>query len=110
MKRSIWLLLILAASACKGLAAGLIIVHDPAAPEALPHPMPVPPERWYHPPQPVWAPLEVGFVQAKVRIKDQIASTSLEEEFYNPNPRPLEGTFLFPVPKGAHLDKFTMDI
>ncbi|MDW8310521.1 MAG: VWA domain-containing protein, partial [Verrucomicrobiales bacterium] len=31
-------------------------------------------------------------------------------EFYNPNPAPIEGTFLFPVPKGAQIDKFSMDI
>src|SRR5262249_23468798 len=38
------------------------------------------------------------------------ATTSIEQEFYNPNARTLEGTFLFPVPKGAHLDKFTLEI
>jgi len=54
--------------------------------------------------------LEVDFVQANVRIKDQIATTAIEEEFYNPNPRQLEGTFLFPVPKGAHVNKFAMEI
>ena len=59
---------------------------------------------------PAWAPLEVAFTQVNASIKDQIAVTKVEQEFYNPNPRQLEGTFLFPVPKGAQLDKFRMDI
>lgn len=45
-----------------------------------------------------------------VTIKDQIATTMVEQEFYNPNPSRLEGTYLFPVPKGTHLDRFTMEI
>src|SRR5438552_6074067 len=122
MKRVMWLLFLLCVSALPGMGAGLIIVHDwdiwkypnPPPdfipPHPIPTPRPMPPERWYPPPQPVWAPLEVDFVQANVRIKDQIATTAIEEEFYNPNPRQLEGTFLFPVPKGAHVNKFAMEI
>ena len=34
----------------------------------------------------------------------------MDQEFYNPNPSRLEGTYLFPIPKGAQIDKFTMDI
>jgi len=96
--------------------AGLIIVHDEdfwrrPPPPWMPSPRPPPPPRIvYPPPQPVWAPLETSFTKADVRIKDQLATTSIEQEFYNPNSRQLEGTFLFPVPKGAHLDKFTMEI
>src|SRR5512139_465589 len=116
MKRTIGLLTLLLANALPGFAAGLIIIHDPdfcqppwppphPHPQILPSPRPIPPR-----PQPVWAPLEVQFVKGDVRVKDQIATTLIEEEFYNPNARQLEGTFLFPVPKGAHLNKFTMEI
>ena len=48
--------------------------------------------------------------KANVRIKDQWATTKVEQEFYNPNARPLEGTFLFPIPKGAQVDKVTMEV
>lgn len=58
----------------------------------------------------VFAPLEVDFVKVHTRINDQVAVTSIEQEFYNQNAARLEGTFVFPVPKGAHLDKFKMDI
>ena len=55
-------------------------------------------------------PLETHSVQANVHIKDQVAETTIEQEFYNPNSRQVEGTFLFPVPKGAAISKFSMEI
>jgi Ca-activated chloride channel family protein len=57
-----------------------------------------------------FAPLEVTFHHVTVDIKDQIAVTRVDEEFYNPNGRRLEGTYIFPLPAGAHIDKFSMDI
>src|SRR4029079_11333200 len=45
-----------------------------------------------------------------VDIKDQVAVTSVDQEFVNPNGQQLEGTYLFPLPAGAHIDKFSMDI
>src|SRR5438552_4001901 len=122
MKRTICVLLLLLVSALPGMSAGLIIVHDwdiwrypnpppdYIPPHPIPRPHPLPPEHWRPPAQPIWAPLEVDHVQANVQIKDQIAVTKVEQEFYNPNPRQLEGTFLFPVPKGAQINKFTMEI
>ena len=68
-------------------------------------PRPVPPPRPY-----VFAPLEVVYHKVDVKIEGQVATTSVEQEFYNPNPSRLEGTYLFPVPKGAQIDKFAMDI
>jgi Ca-activated chloride channel homolog len=74
---------------------------------------------WPQHPQPDWprpphhhefAPLEVSFHHVDVKIDGQIATTSVDQEFYNPNAERLEGTYLFPVPKGAQIDKFTMDI
>ncbi len=46
----------------------------------------------------------------KVNINDQVATTSVDQEFYNPNSRQLEGTYIFPLPAGAHIDKFAMDV
>ena len=93
--------------------AGLIIVGDEEfwrrLPPVIPHP-PRPPIVVPPRPAPTYSPLEVSFTKADVKIKDQFASTKVEQEFYNPNPRQLEGTFLFPIPKGAHIDKFTMNI
>ncbi|MBM3845961.1 MAG: VWA domain-containing protein [Verrucomicrobia bacterium] len=95
-----------------GWASGLIVVHDA---DFWHDPMPrvgPPPDR--RPPmvspRPTWAPLELHQTRIHVAIRDQIASTTVEQEFYNPNARQLEGTFLFPVPKGAQINKFTMEI
>ena len=57
-----------------------------------------------------WAPIEVASTKIAAQIHDTIASTIVEQEFYNPNGQPMEGSFLFPIPRGAQLDKFTMDI
>ena len=93
------------------LGAGLIIVDDRWWPGPLPpHPGPGPWPRPFPPQTHVFAPLELTSLQVRTRIHDQVAVTSIEEEFHNPNPSRLEGTFVFPVPKGAHLDKFTMEI
>jgi len=55
-------------------------------------------------------PLDVNYVKVHTRITDQVAVTSVDQEFYNPNPARLEGTFVFPIPKGAQINKFTMEI
>ena len=92
-------------------AAGLIIIEDghwPPGPMPPPIIRPRPP--WPTPRPHAFAPLEVNYVKANTRITDQIAVTSVDQEFYNPNPARLEGTFVFPIPKGAHINKFTMEI
>ncbi|MBV9657573.1 MAG: VWA domain-containing protein [Verrucomicrobia bacterium] len=85
--------LVLAASGAR--ADGFIII---------PHPGPVPPGHF------PFAPLEVASHRVDVKIDGQIAATTVEQEFVNPNNTSLEGTYIFPVPKGAHIDKFTMEI
>ena len=57
-----------------------------------------------------FAPLEVTSHHVEVKIDSQVAVTSIDQEFYNPNDQRLEGTYMFPVPKGAHIDKFSMEI
>src|SRR6266478_1053470 len=95
--------------------AGFIIIEDstlwpgpnPIPPRPLP---PHPPRPWPPPPHHIFAPMEVNYVKVNTRITDQVAITAVDQEFYNPNSTRLEGTFVFPVPKGAHLNKFTMEI
>jgi Ca-activated chloride channel homolog len=102
MKRWIALsvLFVFFATTLSVVADGLIVVDDPHWQPGHPRP-----------PRPyVFAPLEVTYHHVDVKIDGQIATTSVDQEFYNPNPQRLEGTYLFPVPKGAQIDKFTMDI
>ena len=114
MKRFLCGLAVLAGMLTSGFSAGLIIVdeahwHGPIPPihppPDRPWPRPMPPPRVYR-----FAPLEITRHQADVKITDQIAVTSIEQEFYNPNDRQVEGTFLLPLPKGAQIRKFTMEI
>src|SRR5881394_2995989 len=113
MKR--WILfsiLLTLAAALSARADGLIVIDrvvgDDTGPWPGPRPHPIP---WPRPPHRyVFAPLEVAYHHVKVKIDGQIATTSVDQEFYNPNPQRLEGTYLFPIPRGAQIDKFTMDI
>ncbi len=57
-----------------------------------------------------FAPLEVTSHHVEVKIDGQVAVTSIDQEFYNPNDQRLEGTYMFPVPKDAHIDKFSMEV
>jgi len=93
-------------------AAGLIIMDEAHwLPPRPPHPMPpIWPPRPMPPPVFRFAPLEMRELRVNVQITGQVAVTRVDQEFFNPNPNRLEGTFLFPVPKGAHLDKFSMEI
>src|SRR5438477_11099747 len=43
-----------------------------------------------------------------ITIEDQVATTRVEQTFRNHTDRPLEATYLFPVPKGASVNRFTM--
>ncbi|MFA5191835.1 MAG: VIT domain-containing protein [Verrucomicrobiia bacterium] len=76
-------------------ADGLIVIHTPTH---VPH-------GHY-----AFAPLEVVYHHVNVKIDGQVATTAIDQEFYNPNPHRLEGTYIFPVPKGAQINKFSMEI
>ena len=57
-----------------------------------------------------FAPLNVTYHRVTVDINEHVATTTVDQEFHNPNNRQLEGTYLFPLPPGAHIDKFSMDV
>ncbi len=86
-------------------ADGLIIIHNPP-----PRPIPVPPPPQWVRPHYVFAPLEVTFHKVDIKIEGQRATTHVDQEFFNPNDAQLEGEYIFPIPKGAHLDKFMMRV
>jgi Ca-activated chloride channel homolog len=135
MKRWIWLLVAALGwmtAILSSQAAGVIIVDGQGdatsshilPPEPIP-PVPIPPPRPWPPPQPwppqpppQWqvirtyrfCPLEVQSEKVQTKITDQVAVTTIDQEFFNPNSQRLEGTFIFPIPKGAQIDKFSMEI
>ncbi len=76
-------------------ADGLIVIFHPN-----------PPPSWRYP----FAPLAIKYHHVTVRITDQVAITEVDQVFYNPSPLRLEGNYLFPIPKGAQIDRFAMDV
>ena len=46
--------------------------------------------------------------KVSVKVEDQVAVTRVEQTFRNHTSRQLEATYVFPVPKGASVNKFTM--
>jgi len=77
-------------------------------PRPIPRPRPRPPI--VRPPVYQFAPLSTRIHKVEVTITDQVAVTFIDQTFYNPNRVRLEGDFIFPLPKGAQIDKFTMDV
>jgi Ca-activated chloride channel family protein len=53
-------------------------------------------------------PLAMVYHRVNVAIEDQVAITTVEQAFRNHTDRPLEATYVFPVPRGASVNKFTM--
>jgi Ca-activated chloride channel family protein len=101
-----WLVMVAPAS-----GAGYVVLHEPGLwpgpgqPHILPLPRPPVP-----PPRPAWLPIVMESTRTEARIRDQVAEVTVEEVIYNPNNRALEGTFIFPLPKGAQISRFNMDI
>jgi Ca-activated chloride channel homolog len=53
-------------------------------------------------------PLAMVHHRVNATLEDQVATTTIEQAFRNYTDRDLEATYLFPVPKGANVNKFTM--
>jgi Ca-activated chloride channel family protein len=60
-----------------------------------------------HPP---FAPLWVKRHHVEVTVRGQVATTVIDQEFENPTGARLEATYIFPVPRGAQIDRFAMEI
>ncbi|MFH1708439.1 MAG: VIT domain-containing protein [Planctomycetota bacterium] len=90
------LALVLVACAAFLAADGFIIIH----------PIDLPPDR----PVPHLVPLSVKYHRVSVDIAGTIATTKIDQEFYNPNDMQLEGTYIFPLPEDAAIGKFALFI
>src|SRR3954447_21335430 len=77
-------------------ADGVVIVEPPICDVDCPEPVLVGDQ------------LEVKSHVVNVTIADQVATTSIDQVFHNPNDWVAEGTYLFPLPEGASVDQFTM--
>lgn len=109
------------AQAAGALAAGFIVIlpDPPVVPPRPPAPTPPPPVHHHHyhplppPPRPVittTAPLEIANPRVEVKIEGQAVTTTIEQEIVNPNDRAMEADFFFPLPRGASIDKASMEV
>ena len=83
-----------------------IIIPDP--PPCDPCPPPPCLDRWPCPrPSPV-AQLAIRYHHVDVKIQDQVATTHVDQVFFNPNDWAVEGTYIFPLPPDAAVSSFTL--
>ncbi|UCC50949.1 MAG: VWA domain-containing protein, partial [Anaerolineaceae bacterium] len=77
----------------------LLYAQGTIAPEPPPVDMP-----------PIWRMdgLEIEYQRVNVTIRDQVATTHIEQLFVNNHDRMLEGVYLFPLPQGATVSQLTM--
>ncbi len=55
-------------------------------------------------------PLAIEYLRVKAEITEGAAETHVEQAFRNTTDRPLEATYVFPMPKGAAIKEFAMYI
>jgi len=77
-------------------ADGVIVVDPPICDPACPGPVYVGDQ------------LTVRSHRVNVSIDNQVATTEIDQVFFNQNDWTAEGTYLFPVPEDATIDQFTM--
>lgn len=52
--------------------------------------------------------LAIKYHHVDIQIKDQVATTRVDQVFVNDNPWTAEGTYIFPLPEGAAVSDFVM--
>lgn len=85
MRYAVPLFVLLAAAGGRVQAAGFLIPNEKGTP-----------------------PLAMVNHKVNVTVEDQIATTTVEQTFRNHTDRNQEATYIFPVPRGASVDRFSM--
>jgi Ca-activated chloride channel family protein len=92
----------------------LVLVAGSAYADGILFPMdPEVPERFLiqrQPQQNFTVPLSVRYHKVKVDIKENAAETFIDQAFFNHLNRVIEGLYIFPLPVGASISGFAMDI
>ncbi len=81
------------------MADGIIIID---------HPRIIPPPRPPRPPRIIYMPLSIKYHRVTADITNAVAVTKIDQVFHNPNPRQLEGTYIFPLADDVAVQEFTM--
>lgn len=83
-------------------ADGFIIIEPPYPYPPMPRPLPQPSFTPF--------PLKVKNHHVQVTIEEQAATTRIDQVFYNPTANSVQGYYLFPIPRGVTITKFSMYI
>ncbi|MEW6355872.1 MAG: VIT domain-containing protein [Planctomycetota bacterium] len=86
-KRVLCMLVFLVALQGVATATGMLIPKDPGIP-----------------------PLAIKYQRVNIAVKDQVATTNVEQVFQNSVPQDLEATYIFPLPENASIQDFAMYI
>jgi Ca-activated chloride channel homolog len=54
--------------------------------------------------------LQVSAQSVRIRIRDGVAFTTVDQRFFNPSSEPREGWYWFSVPEGAAVERFAMEV
>jgi Ca-activated chloride channel family protein len=105
----------MAPHALRRLAAGVLAALAAAAlaPAALAQGILVPEHRDRRPPIPERGPggavpLDIRTLDVRTEVRGRVATTLVDQVFFNPSASELEGTYLFPLPEGAAVERFSM--
>lgn len=91
------LTIVLSLSPMASASADGIIIPDPPICQPGPCPRPVPITQ-----------LAIEYHHVEVEIVNQVATTRVDQVFRNDNDWMVEGTYIFPIPRGAAVDAFTL--
>ena len=92
---------------------GLLVVIDPAQQVRLPRPIIIYPQPIYPhpipfpPPQPA-ATYKIDELEVNARLVDQVAQVQVSQTFENTGSRPLEVSFIFPLPYDGAIHQLTL--
>ena len=75
----------------------------------IPYPYPIPPEPRPQPAEKSYS-LDIKYHHVETVIEDQVATTHVDELFENPYNFDVEGIYIFPLPKGAAVDRFSLKV
>lgn len=68
------------------------------------------PRPWPGPRRETQVPPAIKYHRVTVDVRGRIATTTVDQVFINPNRRPMEGEYIFPIPERASVSRFTLDI
>ncbi len=89
------------------LGQGVLVVVNPNEAVRLPRPVPMP-RRPIHVVPPPSSSYKIEQLQMQARLIDQVAQVQVSQSFVNTGSRPLEVSFVFPLPYDGAIDRLTL--